>query len=129
MTLTTVDLFAPSCLRLREGGTIEVETPPPMSSDQDGWVVACYRAASDQDMHGDYWEIHPAGQEVVSVLSGRARLVLRAKEGHERDETVTLTAGTAVIVPRNRWHRLEVDGPTDLQAITPRHETRLEPRS
>ncbi len=129
MTMTLIDLFAPAGLRLHEGGTIEVEIPPRMSGDQDGWVVACYHAASDQDVHGDYWEIHPSGQEVVSVLSGRARLVLRAEAGQARAETVTLTAGTAVIVPRNRWHRLEVDGPTDLQAMTPRHGTRLEPRS
>ncbi len=129
MTVTISDLFAPCGLRLHDGGIIEVEIPPRMSGDQDGWVVACYHAASDQDVHGDYWEIHPSGQEVVSVLSGRARLVLRADEGQARDETVTLTAGTASVVPRNRWHRLEVDGPTNLQAITPRHGTRLEPRA
>jgi mannose-6-phosphate isomerase-like protein (cupin superfamily) len=129
MNMTVVDLFAPSGLRLREGSTIEVETPPRMWGDQDGWMVACYHAASDQDVHGEYWEIHPYGQEVVSVLSGRARLVLRAEEGRAQEEAVTLTAGTAYVVPRNRWHRLEVDGPTDLQAITPRHGTRLDPRS
>ena len=129
MNMTVIDLFAPSGLRLRDGGIIEVETPPRMSGAQDGWVVACHHAASDQDVHGDHWEIHPSGQEVVIVLSGRARLVLRAEGGRARDETVTLTAGTACVVPRNRWHRLEVDGPTDLQAITPRDGTRLEPRS
>jgi hypothetical protein len=42
---------------------------------------------------------------------------------------VTLATGTAYVVPQNRWHRLEVDGPTDLQSITSRRGTRLERRA
>lgn len=128
MTLERVDLFAPSGLRLQAGGSIEVETPPRMSGDQDGWVVASFHVESTADVHGDHWEIHPFGQEVVSVLSGQARLVLRSDEQNQ-EETVALPAGTACVVPRNRWHRLEIDGPTDMQSITPRRGTRLEPRS
>ena len=79
MTMTVIDLFAPSALRLHEGGVIEIQTPPWMSGDQHGWVAACIHAVSDQEVHGDYWEIHPSGQELVSVLSGRARPVLRAE--------------------------------------------------
>ncbi|HEY1701421.1 MAG TPA: cupin domain-containing protein [Trebonia sp.] len=75
------------------------------------------------------WEIHPFGQEVVSVLSGHARLVLRPEDDGGEEQTVALDAGTAFVVPRNRWHRLEIDGPTDLQSITPRRGSRLEPRA
>ena len=96
MNMTVIDLFAPSGLRLRDGGIIEVETPPRMSGDQNGWVVACHHAASDQDVHGDYWEIHPSGQEVVIVLSGRARLVLRAEGGHERGRDGDANGGDCV---------------------------------
>jgi hypothetical protein len=38
-------------------------------------------------------------------------------------------AGTAVIVPRGRWHRLELDAPSDLMSITLRHGTRPERRT
>lgn len=129
MTLAPVNLFTPAGLRLRAGGTIDVETPPRMAGDQEGWVVASFHVECDQDVHGDHWEIHPAGQEAVTVLSGRARLILRPEHDGDQEQTVTLEAGTACVVPRNRWHRLEIDGPTDLQSITPRRGSRLEPRA
>jgi mannose-6-phosphate isomerase-like protein (cupin superfamily) len=62
----------------------------------------------------------------VAVLSGCARLILRA-QGLAGEETVVLGAGAACVVPRDRWHRLEVDGPTELQSITPRRGSRVEP--
>lgn len=129
MTGDPIGLFTPTGLRLHPDGVIEVEIPPRRAGSQDGWMVAGFHVESDQDVHGDHWEIHPSGQEVVSVVSGRARLVLRAEDSRERDETVTLPAGTAYVVPRNRWHRLEIDGPTDLLSITSHHGTRLEPRT
>lgn len=129
MASEPIDLFAPSGLRLHSGGTIDVENPPRRAGEQDGWMVASFHVESDQDAHGDYWEIHPAGQEVVSVLSGHARLVLRGEDEHTQDESVTLATGTAYVIPRNRWHRLEVDGPTDLQSIASYRGTRLERRA
>jgi len=42
---------------------------------------------------------------------------------------VRITEGTAVIVPRGRWHRLELDAPSDLMSITLRDGTRLEKRT
>ncbi len=129
MTLERIELFNPSGLRLRAAGTVEVEIPPRMTGEQDDWAIASFHVESDLDVHGDHWEIHPAGQEIVSVLSGQARLVLRAESADEQEETVTLSAGTACVVPQNRWHRLEIDGPTDLQSIGLRGGTRLEKRA
>lgn len=126
MPAELVELFARSGLCLRDGGIVEVETPPRMSGDEDGWLMACFHASSNRDVHSDHWEIHPAGQEVVAVLSGSARLILRANDSAV-EETVVLKAGSACVVPRNRWHRIEIDGPTDLQSITPRHGSRVEP--
>lgn len=128
MAVELVDLFAPSGLRLDNAGNVEVENPPRMSGDADGWLVAFFHATSAQDVHADYWEIHPAGQEIVAVLSGRARLILQADRSSP-EQSLTLDAGTAYVVPRNRWHRLEIDGPTDLQSITRRQGSRLEPRT
>jgi mannose-6-phosphate isomerase-like protein (cupin superfamily) len=125
MPAEAVNLFARSGLCLRDGGIVEVETPPRMSGDADGWLVACFHASSNRDVHSDYWEVHPAGQEVVAVLSGSARLILRA-DGPAGEETVVLEAGSACVVPQNRWHRLEIDGPTGLQSITPRRASRVE---
>jgi mannose-6-phosphate isomerase-like protein (cupin superfamily) len=129
MTLSIIELFTPSGLRLHAGGSVDVEVPPRRSGEQDGWMVAAYHVETTADVHGDHWEIHPSGQEVVSVLSGQARLVLRAENDGGPEESVTLSAGTACIVPQNRWHRLEIDGPTDLQSFTPLEGTRLEART
>lgn len=126
MPAEVVELFARSGLCLRSDGTVDVETPPRRSGDADGWLVACFRAASSQDVHSDYWEIHPAGQEIVAVLSGQARLILRT-DGQAGEETVILKAGSAGVVPRNRWHRIEIDSPAEMQSVTPRRGTRVEP--
>ncbi|GAA2234410.1 hypothetical protein GCM10010430_13920 [Kitasatospora cystarginea] len=50
-------------------------------------------------------------------------------DGPGAEEMVRLPAGSAVIVPRGRWHRLELDGPSDLMSITLRDGTRLERRT
>jgi mannose-6-phosphate isomerase-like protein (cupin superfamily) len=127
MNPVTVKLFAPSALRLADGGTVQAETPPRMSGDVAGWAVATFHAETDADVHADYWEIHPAAEEAVCVLTGHARLILRAGE-HGGEQSVDLPAPTAVVVPRNHWHRLEIDGPTDLMSVTMRTGTHLEPR-
>ena len=41
------------------------------------WAVAAFHANSDQAVHPDMWERHPAGQEVLCVLSGSVNLYLR----------------------------------------------------
>ncbi|MEV1170489.1 hypothetical protein [Nonomuraea sp. NPDC049784] len=52
-------------------------------------------------------------EEIVSCIIGKIRLYLRpewpGRQGEE--EEIRLTAGTAVIVPRGRWHRIQLDIP------------------
>lgn len=63
------------------------------------------------------WEIHPAGDEIVVLLSGTATLVLR-KNG--ADVRVQLAgSGAYVVVPRNTWHTARVSGTTRMLFITP----------
>ena len=45
------------------------------------WAVAAFHANSDQAVHPDMWERHPAGQEVLCVLSGSVNLYLREVAG------------------------------------------------
>lgn len=37
----------------------------------------------------------------------------------------SLAAGTAVIVPRGRWHRIELDAPSDIMSVTLPRGSRL----
>lgn len=70
------------------------------------------------------WELHPAGDEFVVLLSGEATMVLREPRG---DREVTLSqAGSFIIVPRDTWHTARVKVPTQMMFITPGEGTRNE---
>lgn len=63
------------------------------------------------------WEIHPKGDELVVLLSGEARMVLREKGG---ERVVRLEKpGDYVIVPRGTWHTARIESPTRMLFITP----------
>lgn len=63
------------------------------------------------------WERHPAGEELVMLLSGSVTLVLDV-DGAER--TVLLTdVGAYVLVPKNVWHTARTNAPATLLFLTP----------
>jgi mannose-6-phosphate isomerase-like protein (cupin superfamily) len=63
------------------------------------------------------WEIHPAGDELVLLLSGEATLVLETARG---EEVVTLhEPGTYVVVRKGTWHTARTSTPTRMMFITP----------
>lgn len=71
------------------------------------------------------WEMHPAGDEVVCLLSGSARMVFD-REGKE--EAVTLDKpGTYVIVPKATWHTAKVAKAARMLFITPGEGTQHRP--
>ena len=58
------------------------------------------------------WERHPAGDELVCLLSGRVTLVLR---GRGVDEAVQLAKpGEYVLVPKGTWHTARTQVPTTM---------------
>ena len=59
--------------------------------------------------------MHPAGDEILYLLSGKIDLIL---ENNEALETVSLSAGKAVIVPAGTWHTAKIREPGDLLSIT-----------
>jgi len=63
-----------------------------------------------------YWERHPAGDELVCLLSGRVELLL--DDGEQR-QAVTLGVGEAAIVSAGTWHRALVHAPSRLLFVTP----------
>ena len=77
------------------------------------------------DASWDSWERHPAGEEVVLLLSGRADLIQRI-DGGERH--VALRPGQAVINPPGVWHTADVHEPGQGLFITPGRGTEHEPR-
>lgn len=63
------------------------------------------------------WERHPAGDEVVVLLSGDVRMVLQQDDGCT--EITMNEPGEYVVVPRNTWHTARVAGPTRMLFVTP----------
>ncbi|GGR09891.1 cupin domain-containing protein [Streptomyces netropsis] len=95
----------------------------------DGWQLMAFPVETDADVHADHWEVHPAADEVVSCLTGGIRLYLRPEQPGEEEQEIKLTAGTAAVVPRGRWHRIELDAPGDIMAVTWPRGSRLEKRT
>ena len=71
------------------------------------------------------WERHPAGEEVVVLLSGRIDLIQRTDTGERR---IALRPGQAVINPPGVWHTADVHEPGDALFITPGRGTENVPR-
>jgi mannose-6-phosphate isomerase-like protein (cupin superfamily) len=61
------------------------------------------------------WEMHPAGDEVLFLISGALTLVLE-QDGEQR--CIELTAGKLAVVPRGVWHTARMSQPCLLLALT-----------
>ena len=103
---------------LKASGAEPVETGP------DFWAELasgerCYpgRLAMILPMTEDFphWERHPAGEELIVMLSGVCTLILETEAGETRTR---LEAGRAVLVPAGAWHRAEVVEPGEALFVT-----------
>jgi mannose-6-phosphate isomerase-like protein (cupin superfamily) len=128
MKTTTVDLFA-SALHFHPDGDVRAVERQMTSNGSGAWQIATFHVETNADVHADHWEMHPEAEEAVCCLAGGVRLYFRPNGPGDAEEMVQLPEGTAVIVPRGAWHRLELDAPSDLMSITLRNGTRLEKRT
>jgi mannose-6-phosphate isomerase-like protein (cupin superfamily) len=128
MTTAPIDLFA-SALRFHADGDVHPAVRGTATGGPGTWQIAAFHAETDADVHADHWEMHPEADEAVCCLTGGMRLYLRPTGAGDAEEPVRIPAGNAAIVPRGRWHRLELEAPSDLMAVTLRHGTRLEKRT
>jgi mannose-6-phosphate isomerase-like protein (cupin superfamily) len=98
-----------------------VEASPTLS---DGRMVGLNRAREPDDLHPSEWERHPAGEELVCLLSGEVDLILDEAAG---ERCVELREGTGFIVPRGVWHRFVRRGPCDVLFVVRGAGTELRP--
>lgn len=71
------------------------------------------------------WEVHPNGDELVYVISGKLTLI-QDIDGEHR--SVVVAAGDAVIIPPGVWHTAKTSEPTTALFITVGEGTRNEAR-
>jgi mannose-6-phosphate isomerase-like protein (cupin superfamily) len=88
---------------------------------QGGRLVGIFHNDADWPV----WEMHPAGDEVVCLLSGAVDVVL---ENDGAEAVVSLRAGSTCIVPRGVWHTANVHTPGDTLHITRGEGTQHRPR-
>ena len=78
----------------------------------DGMTVGIVSVTGDAPHRG---EVHPDGDEILYVISGRLRIV-----GESDPDTATeLGPGDACVVSKGEWHRLTMLEPAQLVHITP----------
>ena len=86
-------------------------------------LISCF--ALEQDW--ETWEMHPAGDEVVCLLSGEVELIL---ERNGELSTIHLnTPGSVVLVPCGTWHTAKVRSPSSMLFVTPGEGTQNKPVS
>ncbi|NJP09082.1 MAG: cupin domain-containing protein [Leptolyngbyaceae cyanobacterium RU_5_1] len=73
----------------------------------------------------DTWEMHPAGEELVCLLSGQVDLILK-QDGAENKVCLN-TPGAYVLVPRGTWHTARVHEPSSMLFITAGEGTQNRP--
>jgi mannose-6-phosphate isomerase-like protein (cupin superfamily) len=61
------------------------------------------------------WEMHPAGDEILLMLEGKATFVLDLSDGFK---ALTLDAGRLLVISKGVWHTAKVSEPARLLAIT-----------
>lgn len=79
------------------------------------------------DRDWDTWEMHPAGEEFVCLLSGAVDFVLD-QDGVEHTMPLK-TPGSFILVPRGIWHTAKVHMPSSVLFITPGEGTQHQSRS
>ena len=86
-----------------------------------GRLLSAYALEADID----HWECHPAGEEILLMVSGEVDVLLD-REG--RIDRVSLAAGRMMMVPPGIWHTFDLRVPGTLLAITPGEGTDHRPR-
>jgi mannose-6-phosphate isomerase-like protein (cupin superfamily) len=78
---------------------------------KDGRVLSVFR----YDSTWTWWERHPVGVELVSVLSGTVAFRL----DDARSTKAVLGAGQSMLVPEGVWHTAEIVAPASMLFVTP----------
>ncbi|WP_028102038.1 cupin domain-containing protein [Pseudoduganella violaceinigra] len=87
------------------------------------------RLVSTYDFNEDWggWERHPAGEEVVLLLTGALEFVLETEAGPRKVELKQ--PGQFLLVPRGTWHTANVAQHARVLFITPGEGTEHRPRA
>jgi len=99
-------------LQLLPGGeAFWQQSPPVLDALGRNWLVTEFSFNTDWAQ----WELHPAGDELVYLLTGAAELWLELPAGLQ---CLPLQAPAAALIPANCWHRVSTRQPCRMLFIT-----------
>ena len=101
-------------LHLAEHGVV---TALPMTADFWSEMPAIFGAGRmlsliDMDRDWPNWEMHPQGDEVIWLLTGRVRFITEAHG------TVEVGQGDCIVMPKGEWHTADVLEPGKALFVT-----------
>jgi mannose-6-phosphate isomerase-like protein (cupin superfamily) len=76
---------------------------------------------SENSPHGG--EMHPDGDEVLYLISGRVKVVLLDNE----EDDIEMTPGDGLLVPKGTWHRVDIIEPSQIVYLTPGPNNQFRP--
>lgn len=77
-----------------------------------GWAMSVLRMDMDAPHNG---EMHPNGDEIIHVLSGKFRVTLDSPE----PRVIEVNAGEGIIIRRGTWHKIHILEPCTLVTLVP----------
>ncbi len=78
-------------------------------------LVSCHHFSRDWPT----WEMHPSGDEIVVLTSGRAIMVFAAPDSAGDQEIELREPGQFVVVPKGTWHTAKVNNTASMIFMTP----------
>jgi len=107
------DLSTSTVGLLRDGSSDVVVNGQGPPRRVDGFTVGAPVMVRNAPHNG---ELHPDGDELLYLVSGRVDVIL---EENGSEHVVEVTAGQAFVVPRGVWHRVNLREPSRILHITP----------
>ena len=89
---------------------VREQPDPPVPVDGLTFGVA---TMSENSPHGG--EMHPDGDEILYLISGRVRVVFLDSD----DDDIDLQPGDGLVVPKGVWHRVDILEPCQIVYATP----------
>lgn len=99
---------------------VEEQADPPIPVDGMTFGIA---SMSENSPHAG--EMHPDGDEVLYLISGRANVVLL---DHPQAD-VEMRPGDGLVVPKGKWHRVDILEPCQIVYLTPGPNNEFRPLS
>ena len=96
--------------RTLDAEKVPARPDPPVPVDGFTFGVA---SMQENSPHGG--EVHPDGDEVLYLISGKARVVFLDDDHAD----IELLPGNGLVVPRGVWHRVDILDPCQIVYVTP----------